>query len=561
MSYFTNPSYTFPFSAILGQEDFKLCLLLNLIDPSIGGVLATGDKGTGKTTTVRALSQLMGKNFPFINLPLGATEDRVLGNINLEILINKKKTIVDKGLLAKAHNGFLYIDEVNLLNDYLMDILLDACSSGGYYLEREGISQWLNSRFCLVGTMNPEEGQLRPQLTDRFGLSVQITTPKNKNIRKEIASNRLLFDSNPEEFYNSYLKVEKETEKKIENAKKKLNSIIISEEIKELVSELTLANNTEGMRADILLLKTARAYTAYLKEKTITSKAVHKIAPFVLQHRCKNYTPSNNHNNSSNQNPEGNETKQEQEKEKGDTKTSFQLPKAVKKGLQFSVKQSSKKKEVKLNKLDHLEKALFLTEKKATISPIKTVKNYVVTKKFTSIHHYKIQKSIARIIFLVDTSASMALNEQLAYIKGIIKKTIEKHPLQKIHYAIVSLENASAKITQQFTCNTSIINHKSYKLVAGGKTNLASAFFKVFELLKAIPKKTVQLFIFTDGKANTGDKNPLEHAVKTYKTYLQKLSNTTVVDTENSFVKLNKAKQLAQLLQANYIPLYSLDNK
>ena len=161
----------FPFTAICGQDDFKLALLLCMIDPSLGGVLALGDKGTGKTTTVRALQSLM-KNiesdFPFVNLPIGATEDRVLGSVHLETLINEKKLEVQKGLLSKAHQGILYIDEINLLNDYLMDVLLDASSSGGYFLERDTISQWLDSRFCLVGTMNPEEGDLRPQLLDRF---------------------------------------------------------------------------------------------------------------------------------------------------------------------------------------------------------------------------------------------------------------------------------------------------------------------------------------------------------------------------------------------------------
>ncbi|MDC1162360.1 VWA domain-containing protein [Tenacibaculum sp.] len=553
-------TFKFPFSAILGQEDFKLCLQLTLIDPSIGGVLATGDKGTGKTTTVRALSQLMGEEFPFVNLPIGATEDRVLGSVNLEALINQKKTIIDKGLLAKAHQGFLYIDEVNLLNDYLMDVLLDASSSGGYHLEREGISQWLDSQFCLVGTMNPEEGELRPQLIDRFGLSVTINTPKEKSLRKKIAMQRLTFDSNSEVFYKDHLSKEQTTKKQILKAKVTLASIQIPDNIQELAAQLTLDNNVEGMRADILLLKTVRAYAAYLGKSVISEEMLHKITPFVLQHRSKEYTPPNkdnntNDDNSSDSNQENKETEQTEQQA---ASASFQLPESVKKGLHFSITQNSKKKEVKLDSLESLKTVPFKSEQQQALSLIKTVKNYIISQKFSPIYQDATKKAIARIVFLVDTSASMALDKQLGYIKGTIQKTIEKHPLQKVQYAIVGLEGSSAKIIQHFTSNSSIVTDENYKLTAGGKTNLGAAFFKVFELLKSIPKKTVQLFILTDGKANTGGNNPFEYAIDTYKTYLSKLSNSTIIDTENSFVKLKKAQQLAQRLQLRYIPLSSL---
>ncbi|OEJ99142.1 hypothetical protein A8C32_08180 [Flavivirga aquatica] len=552
--------YNFPFSAIIGQDDFKLCLQLMLIDPSIGGVLATGDKGTGKTTAVRALSQLMGEDFPFINLPIGATEDRVLGSVNLEALINQKKTIVDKGLLAKAHQGFLYIDEVNLLNDYLMDVLLDAASSGGYHLEREGISQWLDSRFCLVGTMNPEEGELRPQLIDRFGLSVNIITPKDIKIRKQIALQRLTFDSNPEAFYKAYNTTEAAIKSNIIQARKALNTIEIPENIQEQAAQLTLNNNVEGMRADILLLKTVRAYAAYLGETKITLDMLHKIEPFVLQHRSKDYTPPNNTKNeddNSHSNTER-EEKKEQESKAGASQSYFQLPESINKTLHFSIEGNSKKKDVKLENLEALQSVPFTSDKQESIALVKTIKHYVLNQNFKPIYQNKIKKAVARIVFLVDTSASMALDKQLGYIKGVIQKTIEKHPMQKVQYAIVGLENKSAKIVQHFTSNTSIITDENYKLSAGGKTNLGSAFFKVFELLKSIPKKTVQLFVLTDGKANAGTDNPLEYAINTYKTYLSKLSNTTIIDTENSFVKLKKAEQLAQRLQVRYIPLSSL---
>ena len=289
----------FPFTAIVGQEDFKLCLILNLIDPGLGGVLASGDKGTGKTTTVRALSQLMGaEQVSFVNLPLGATEDRVLGSIALEPLINEKKKIVEKGLLAQAHGGILYIDEINLLNDYLMDVLLDAAASGGYYLEREGISQWLESRFCLAGTMNPEEGDLRPQLLDRFGLCVEVLTPKSIEQRMEISSRRLSFDTEPAAFLEKYSKQEAVLRHRINGAQNSLSNLHIPEEVSRKCTELALEHQVEGMRADILLLKTARAYAAYEGRQAVTAKDVDVIAKFVLKHRSNTSSSSKSQENS-----------------------------------------------------------------------------------------------------------------------------------------------------------------------------------------------------------------------------------------------------------------------
>lgn len=296
---------SYPFTAIVGQEDFKLCLILNLIDPGLGGVLASGDKGTGKTTTVRALSQLMGSGqVPFINLPLGATEDRVLGSIALEPLINDKRKVVEKGLLAQAHGGILYIDEINLLNDYLMDVLLDAAASGGYYLEREGISQWLESRFCLVGTMNPEEGNLRPQLLDRFGLCVDVFTPTSIEQRMEISSRRLSFDTVPEDFLKKFSEEEAQLKNSILNARTRLPELTIPEKVSRKCTELALEHKVEGMRADILLMKAARAYAAYGGRNSLTIKDVDAVAKFVLKHRSNNSSSGKQENNMSEDNGE-----------------------------------------------------------------------------------------------------------------------------------------------------------------------------------------------------------------------------------------------------------------
>ena len=548
-----NPNPIFPFTAIIAQDDFQLCLLLNLIDPTIGGVLAAGDKGTGKTTTVRALSELMGKDFPFVNLPIGATEDRVLGSVNLEALINQKRTMVDIGLLAKANNGFLYIDEINLLNDYLMDVLLDASSSGGYHLEREGISEWLESKFCLVGTMNPEEGELRPQLKDRFGLSVKISTPKDIPIRKKIASNRLSFDANPKEFANSFQPKNETLQQNIHKAREKLTTVEIPESIQEAVAKLALEFNVEGMRADILLLKTARAYAALLQEREVSITMLHKIAPFVLEHRSDHFIPPSEPNNKQEDTSFQEVVKEEQEAMQGSS--SSILPKEVRKGLKFSINQQEKKSKVRFQSAENLIKVPYLSAPSKEIDLSKTVKNFMLTNKFKVFIRQLSQKKNMNIVFLIDTSASMAVDKQLGFVKGILKKTIATYPSKKIAYAMVALENSSAKIIQFFTTNREVLNNLSTHLRAGGKTNLGSAFFKVFELLKFVNTKTVQLFILTDGKINSGGNQPFEYAIKSYRTYLSNLQNTTVIDTENGFVKLGRAKLLANKLKVRYSPM------
>jgi len=558
----------FPFSAIVAQEDFKLCLELTLVDRSIGGVLVLGDKGTGKTTTVRSISQLMkpiNPNFNFVNLPIGASEDRVLGSIDLEKLINEKKQVLQKGLLAQANQGILYIDEINLLNDYLIDILLDATATGGYYLEREGLSTWLESNFSLIGTMNPEEGELRPQLLDRFGLSVNIHTPNSLSIRKLIAQRRIAFEQNSDAFIANFQTEEEKIRYRISQAKEHLSKITIPDEIYEYAVEQSIRHQVEGLRADILLVKTAQAYTALQNQRLVTTEFIDKIAPFVLNHRSKNPNPPNNNSN----NPANHQGKQQKEEQNSHPKSFspqeqnkiFHKENTIEQ-LRFfnSHNLNATRKGLHIKESQNLAlHKLYQDNQEQDIDIFKTVKNYTIKANFELIYKSNESKSKLYVYFLIDSSGSMARKKQISYVKGLIHQSLNQNKGKRIKFAVIALINGSASICQPLTEQSKQLFGSLDKLPTGGKTNLSAGFQEVYSLIqreKPSKKSQQQLYIFTDGRINCSNnpsQEPVKEAVKYYYTFLKPLTFTQVINTENSFIKLGKAKELAIQLKSNYI--------
>ncbi|HEY0248767.1 MAG TPA: AAA family ATPase [Gryllotalpicola sp.] len=278
----------FPFTAVLGQNELKDCLLLNAVDPGIGGVLALGDRGTGKSTTVRALGQLLettGIPAPVVDLPLGATEDRVLGSLDISAALADGQRRFAPGLLSDAHGGFLYIDEVNLLDDYLVDLLLDVAASGINRVERDGISHTHPARFVLIGSGNPEEGELRPQLEDRFGLATTVTTIADLSQRTEIVRRRLAFDADPEGFTADYAAAEAELGERIAAARRRLEQLAVPDATLEHIVRLCIDAGAVGHRAEIVLMRAARAYAALESAHAVTENDVSAVARLTLRHR------------------------------------------------------------------------------------------------------------------------------------------------------------------------------------------------------------------------------------------------------------------------------------
>lgn len=311
----------FPFDAIVGQDEMKLALLIAAVDPSIGGVLVFGDRGTGKSTAVRALAALLppmqavaGCRFscdparpeglcdacrdstdlvvatvpvPVVDLPLGATEDRVAGALDIERALAQGEKAFEPGLLARAHRGFLYIDEVNLLEDHLVDLLLDVAASGENVVEREGISIRHPARFVLVGSGNPEEGELRPQLLDRFGLSVDVRTPTDLATRVEVIKRRDAFERDGATFLANWAEAAAATREKILAARALLPAVAVPDVTLENAARLCMALGTDGLRGELTLIRTARALAALEGDEVVGVPHLRRIAAPALRHRLR----------------------------------------------------------------------------------------------------------------------------------------------------------------------------------------------------------------------------------------------------------------------------------
>jgi magnesium chelatase subunit I len=315
---------TYPFSAILDQDEMKRALLIAAVDPTVGGVLIFGDRGTGKSTAVRALAELLppmrsvtrcryhcdpaanGSGcdecrerglagalesetvpVPVVDLPLGATEDRIVGALDLERALTQGVKAFEPGLLARAHRGFLYIDEVNLLEDHIVDLLLDAAASGENVVEREGLSIRHPARFMLIGSGNPEEGELRPQLLDRFGLCIEAVTPEEVATRMEIVRRRDAFERDPAGFIAAWQPHNDRIRSDIVAARERLAHVAVSDTILRQASELCVRVGTDGLRGELTIVRAARALAALQGLAAVGVEHVREVAPAALRHRLR----------------------------------------------------------------------------------------------------------------------------------------------------------------------------------------------------------------------------------------------------------------------------------
>ena len=614
----------YPFAAVIGQDDAKKALVLNIINPQIGGVLLCGEKGTAKSTLVRSLGAII-DDVEIVDVPLNITEDRLIGSINIEDAILEGKRTFEEGILKKAHRNILYIDEVNLLSDNIVNSILQISSSKVNKVEREGISFSHECNFILVGTMNPEEGELRSQLLDKFGLYLDIHSNKNIYERKKIIKRRLEYESNPLKYIEKYKCESNSILDSIKKAKKILNLVKVSEEAMKLAAEICDKANCEGHRGEIVIIETAKAIAALDSRKNVTLDDIKEASRFALPHRMRNLPnekeddenkeenkeEKDDDNNSSNeQNNEDNlNSEDESRNNENDTNNN-----ELEEDLDMENKQESNNEGSSSDKLDNIGNIFKV--KKLDIKPMEKRKRkgtgkrsktrttliqgrYVkydfpkekvkdlafdATLRAACIHQNKdekksvaidIKKSDFRekvrerrtgstIMFVVDASGSMGAKKRMEAVKGAIVSLLTDAYEKRDKVGMIAFRKGKAELLLDVTRSVELAKKNLEYLPTGGKTPLSLGLSKAYEVLKNYKKKDKDMIqvmvILSDGRTNQAINkcDPFEEALKIGKTISEEKIQTIVIDTEEDFIKLGLAKELATEMNADYYKLEDL---
>jgi magnesium chelatase subunit D len=634
----------YPFAAVVGQERLKQALILNAINPLIGGVLIRGEKGTAKSTAARGLAELLppiamvvgcpfhchpewpelmcdacrkrraqGEVLPrrdrpmvVVDLPLGTTEDRLLGTIDLERAIKSGEKHFEPGLLAAANRGILYVDEVNLLDDHLVDVLLDAAAMGVNVVEREGISFIHPARFILVGTMNPEEGELRPQLLDRFGLCVEVTGLHNLEARMAVVERRLAFEADPEGFAVQWQREQDIIRRAILAARERLPQVGYSGGILRLITAIGVDQGVDGHRADIYMLKVAQTLAAYGGREVVIPADVREAAALVLPHRLrrKPFSESEMDENRLEETFRKHaEELQRQSQEPPPPRPGGAAPDGeeaaligevtVAPGETFPVRPLDLPPDRKTKKAPGsrtrarsedatgryvrptLSKAgppdLALDATLRAAAPYQGIRergNLAVAIREPDLRYKVREKRIGRhILFVVDASGSMGADERMAETKAAILSLLIEAYQKRERVGLIVFRGREAKLALPFTHSVEMAQRYLAHLPTGGKTPLPHALFLAHDLLKKEktrhPRDAFLLVLITDGRANLSlgkGRRPMDE-VKDLAAQLKGLGiNALVLDTERfaPCLDLGCLPELSQILGGQYHSVQSL---
>ncbi|MEM0139291.1 MAG: VWA domain-containing protein [Ferroplasma sp.] len=586
-------TYNFPFTAIVDNDDIKLGLIVNAIDPKIGGLLITGPKGIAKSTMVRSLISVLPEvlavkgcrfhcdpagslcdecierekhgrleienlKIKIINLPNSSTLDRVVGSLDIAGAINGK-AVLREGLLGEANRGILYIDEINLLDDSIVDSILDSAASGINIVEREGVSYVHPAAFILIGTMNPEEGELRPQLLDRFGISVEGKMPESVAKLIEISNRVEAFDSNTEEFISQYIDSDREILDRIISARKILHHVIISRKYLEFIGDTVLKNSLSN-RAMISTVKTARAIAAYNQRMEVNSDDVRKALEFALNHRLKekgkpkpDYNMENqlNKNNSENNGQEDTNNNDEGLDRDNGLKNKDNNP-----GLNDSSNKESKdKQDVRNIELKMKEKPVgnrsgksglfkehrYIGTKIGSYFNMRASLINTWTSGYTKINSKTIvmNDAYARgsipFIIAIDASRSMNFYSRLEIAREVSDMLLKKLYIMRSKVALLSFSGNDASVLMNFTRNFGELESMINSIKSNGKTPLYSGLESIYKLSAYSKQKTISLLI-SDGRGNVFKGNPQSDLVFISKK-ISKASKLYIIDRgENRFL-------------------------
>jgi len=649
----------YPFSAIVGQEKMTRALILNAIAPSIGGVLIRGEKGTAKSTAVRALAAVLPEievvsGCPFncdpheyehlcpecrakvkhgislsvikrsakvIDLPLGATEDRVLGSLDLEHAIKEGERRFTPGLLASAHRGILYIDEVNLLNDHIVDVILDAAGMGMNIVEREGVSYMHRAEFILIGTMNPEEGELRPQLLDRFGMCIQIEGIADAEERVRLIKRRERFDKDSADFIIAYQSHENNISREIMRAKERLSHVKISDEMVQLCSKLALDAFVAGHRADIIIRKTALTIACYEGRDAVTEEDVNEAADLVLLHRMRMPPPLQQHQPEENEEhpapppedeeaPEKEEEKPEtqnqqksgvrdgeegEEKDKEESEKSmsgipmlesvFPVGDAFKvrriqterdriprkgSGRRSRTRTSSKAGRYIMSTMERKTNDLALDATLRAAAPYQKWRHredVAIAIEDIDIREKIREKRIGNfIVFVVDASGSMGAGKRMIETKGAILSLLLDAYQKRDKVALVAFKGDCAEVLLPPTSSIELAHRLLEDLPTGGKTPLYHGISLGYQIIQSYFRKDPHIYplliLISDGKANVSQYGgkPLSEAMEVAEEIKNDTRvNTAIVDVEKpGLISFGLAHQLSVRMGARYFKIDDL---
>jgi magnesium chelatase subunit D len=561
---------TYPFSAIVGQEQMKLALLLAAIDWHLG-VLLRGDKGAGKTTTARGLAMLLPEPAPFVNLPIGVTEDRLLGGLHLESTL-KGNPALKPGVLSEAHGGVLYIDEVNLLPAHLSDALLDAASSGVNVVEREGFSASHPSEFVLLGSMNPEEGLLRPQLLDRFALAVDITASLEVEERQKIVERRIGFERDPAAFADEWSDEQELLRKKIREGRGRSSSVECASDIVAQIGAAICAAGVRSLRADLAAVRASIACAAMMGDSVVKPEHVDAVLPLVLSHRAKPGDRSTSRTMPPPPSPQTLRREEDREPANQSAKEAMErvfAPEDVKApAIQASLTSSPQRGNSQATLVEHPGPVVHTrrTESPREIDLRATLNHAVLNhgvaetgsvQPLLSDLHEKVRNSRSgtRYLFLIDSSGSHAAQEKMRLVKGAILGMLNRSFHKGDEIVFIAFRGTGAGVLLEACHQIDDAAIALEYLPTGGRTPLAHAL----ELAQSYVTPATLLIVLSDGRANVaisgGD--PWQEALECAR---QLHCRTLVVDTEDPGYPVRRVSELADALRASSIDLASLEH-
>ena len=634
---------TFPFSAIVGQERMKLALILNAINPAIGGVLIRGEKGTAKSTAARSLAALLPQievttgcayscepSAPFdgcefcagerrrvvarqvrlVELPVSATEEAVVGTLDIEAAIREGRRRFEPGLLAAAHRGILYIDEVNLLNDHVVDVLLDSAAMGRNFVEREGISFAHPAQFLLIGTMNPEEGDLRPQFIDRFGLAVEIDHIRDAERRVDVVRRRIAYESDAEAFQDGWVQTEAAERKRIADAKTLLPSVTVEDGILTFIARLCAEHEVDGLRADIVIYKAAQTLAAYEGRTSVTPEDVLKVAEMALLHRMRRQPFDDPDLNNERLNEMAQEflsqSQQSSELDIGDVSPP-DMPSSeeqTQSGSDEDVFGTGESFQVKPLNLDAPDRRPRASHGRRTTSRVRDhrgryvaaampdgkVTDLAVDATVRAASPYQMRRgaqtdgSLALkvetwdlrqkvresqvgnlMVFLVDSSGSMGAQQRMVAAKGAVISLLMDAYQRRDRVAMIAFRGVKSEIVLPPTSSANLAQQRLDNLPTGGRTPMAQALADAHRLIRQqrqrSPDTPPLLVIVSDCRANVGMSgydDPFEEALRLCETLRQDKVHAIVLDPAPRSSRFGLVERVAEALGGEYIPLTEL---